>query len=451
MALPKQQPAADLSEPLPQTDAAPFLVLGGEAPPIPGANFDYRPGQPCAGIILVGKVAPADFNRVLEEVADPALPVADFGNNPAIRRDLSGASLDPSTFAFLEKSWAPIWWRLSEIPYKEESGSRAELAILRIAHSRQAPIEARFDAASQHLVEYPLLGNSAGVRRQLETLAGLELLTRTHFARTHACRKCGSSRLNVYEACPSCGGGELHEEMLVHHYRCGFQEAESHFIEDQFLICPKCRRTLHHLGIDYDKPGKVAVCSACHAANSDPPLHFICIDCSAMTPTEDSTATDWYHYRLTDEGIRSLRDGHLPRFDIGPLLAGGSQTHPPQAFRLLAMHELKIAKRYDRLFSVARFTVLNLDKVIREHGPVAADAEFRRLVAAVLAELRQCDFIGVGSDISGVIGFPETSAEEVEEIAERIRELVQANTRVRVELGIEIAEGDAIVELLSRS
>ena len=142
-------------------------------------------------------------------------------------------------------------------------------------------------------MQYQLVGTGAGVRQHLESLANIELLQRRHFMRTHACSKCGSARLQVYEACPECGSADIAEEILVHHYRCGCQEAESHFIQGNLLICAKCRRELNHLGVDYGKPGKICVCRACGAGNSEPSTRFICMDCYAATPVETAATTDW--------------------------------------------------------------------------------------------------------------------------------------------------------------
>jgi len=170
-----------------------------------------------------------------------------------------------------------------------------------------------------------------------------------------------------------------------------------------------------------------------------------------VTPADNATATDWYHYDLTDEGIRALRQGRLPQFDITPLLESRTHAYSPREFRLLAMHELKVAERFNRPFSVARFTVLNLETLVRQHGPVTADIGFRRAVDAVVAALRSCDFVGTGAMQSTVIGFPGTPAKDVDVIVKRIRSTVDAAVTSHVELGVEVAEGDAIIELLTRS
>lgn len=428
----------------------PYLVLGGDPSVAPGANLTSEIGRPCAAVILLDRIDPAQLTATLESLPDPAVPIADFGNNELVRRDFEAPLFTPECLRLIELKFAPIWKRLAELPFIAESGEREELTILRLAYSRDTQIKAALTAKSRQLVEYPLLGRLMSPRPELEMMAGADVLNRTHFTRTHACKKCDSARLHVYEACPACGSSDLREESVVHHYRCGCEEVESHFTQGSFLICPKCRRALRHLGVDYGKPGKAVVCATCGATESQPSIEFACLDCLTITPADDAAETDWYHYDLTSDGIAALRQGRLPHFDIAPILNGHTHTYSPHEFRLLAGHEVLVSARYKRPFSVARITVLNLDALLRKQGAVATDEGFRRVAAAVVADLRASDFVGVDSKLSCVIGFPETTAESVEAIIKRIRSTVQANARNEVELGVQIAEGDDIIELLEK-
>jgi Thaumarchaeal output domain 1 len=428
-----------------------FLTLGGAPPTIPGANLHGSVGSPCAGIILFGKVEALELVSALDQAPDPSLPIADFGNNDLLRRDFVGSRLDQANFQEMEQRFAPIWRRLSEFPFSAARESRTEMAILRLAYSRDTAIKAMFDPNLRRLVKYPLLGTAAGETQSLEILADVDLLRRRHFTRTHACTKCDSARLHVYEACPSCGGADLQEEPLIHHYRCGCQEVESHFKQDQLLVCPKCHRTLRHFGVDYGKPGTAVICASCGAVNSEPLVNFICLDCSTVTAANDAQIMDWYHYDLTEEGILALRQGQLPQFELAPLLEKRTHAYSPREFQLLATQELKVAKRFDLAFSVARITVLNIDALVRQLGAVAAVVDFRRVVDAVVVELRTTDFVGISTMQSMVIGFPGTSAKDVEVALARVRLTIEKTVSARLETSIEVAEGDAIVELLTGS
>jgi hypothetical protein len=282
--------------------STPFLALGGTLPALAGISCRTTPGSPCAGILMLGPVTPAQLADALIEVPDPAVPIADFAGNQGLRCDFVSERLDPPAIAAFHDLSTPIWRRLAELPFRAAREDRAELTLLRIAYSRDAAIEASFAPDSRLLVDYRLLGRISAARQRLEALADLDLLRRRFFTRTHACGLCQSARLHAYEACPACGGGNLVDEPIVHHYRCGSQAPESRFVDGRLLVCPKCRRELRHFGVDYGKPGIAIVCRGCGAVEDEPVANFTCLDCTAVTPSADSTATDWYHYTLRMKG-----------------------------------------------------------------------------------------------------------------------------------------------------
>jgi len=388
----------------------PFLVMGGTLPALAGISCRTTPGSPCAGVLMLGPVTPAQLADALLGVPDPAVPIADFAGNQGLRCDFASERLDPPAIAAFRDLSTPIWRRLAELPFRAAHEDRAELTLLRIAYSRDAAIEASFTPDSSLLVDYHLLGRISAARQRLEALADLDLLRRHFFTRTYACGRCQSARLHAYEACPACGGGNLVDEPIVHHYRCGWQAPESRFADRRLLVCPKCRRELRHFGVDYGKPGIAVVCRGCGAVEDEPVANFACLDCAAVTPSADSSPTDWHHYELTEEGLRALHDGRLPRLDITPVLQRHGRAFSPHEFSLLAGEALRVACRYERPFALARLTVANIDQLRRELGPVTVDSSFRLAIDAAVGLLRDSDFVTADGPASMLIGFPETSA-----------------------------------------
>lgn len=428
-----------------------FLVLGGPAPVVPGAVFrDNSAGVElsCAGVVLTGPVAAEQLSAVLQDVPDPALPILDFAANEGLRCDFRGGQLDPAAFAELRRQLAPVWRRLAELPFRAAREERADMTVLRLAYSRNTAIEARFAPNSPVIVNYPLLGSATAARQRLEFLAGLDLLRRRAFTRTHACGKCGSARLHVYEACPSCGGVDLSEEQTIHHYRCGWQEPESRFVSGRLLVCPKCRRELRHFGVDYGKPGTVIVCRGCGAANAEPVAHFACLDCAAVTPTSEATATDWHHYDLTDDAIRALREGRLPRLDVGTLLEGRNRAFPVRDFRLLAAECVRVAQRYKRPFALAQLSIANMEALRHTLGPAGVDVGFRLAVDVIVESLRDSDFVTASGPASVLIGFPETTVPDVERVMDRLTRRIKATVSAPFELTASVVEGDRLDTLI---
>lgn len=127
---------------------------------------------------MLGPVTPAELADNLEAVGDPAIPVADFAENDALRCDFRGETLDDTSIKAFCDHIAPIARRLGEMGFATNREDQAELAILRLAYSRHVAIEASFAAGSKLFVDYRLLGREASLRQRLEGLAELDLLRR---------------------------------------------------------------------------------------------------------------------------------------------------------------------------------------------------------------------------------------------------------------------------------
>ncbi len=430
-----------------------FIVLGGPAPDISGLNWlnlEGAAGLHCDAIILLKHIEPHELAKVLEQAPDPAVPIADFFGNHPVRRDFIGSLLNDDSAAEIHHSLGQIWRRLAELPFRSNREDRWGLTLLRLAYSRDAPAQAAFNPGYPLTVQYPLFGTSEATRHQLESLANHDLFNRRHFTRTHACSKCGSARLHVYEACPGCNGADLVDEVVVHHYRCGCQEPESRFIQGPLLVCPKCRRELRHLGVDYGKPGKIVLCRTCGAVNSEPLVHFICLDCSRVTPADAIPSTDWYHYDLTAKGLSTLHEGQLPRFELASALERSARAYSPREFGLLAMQEMRAARQFQRPFSVARVSFPNIDAVQRDLGLQATNTAIRQAADAVVGAVRASDFVGIGGPMSVVIGLPGIARTDVGPIEDRIRKAIYDTVVAPLELAVEVAEGDAINAMLAR-
>jgi hypothetical protein len=93
---------------------------------------------------------------------------------------------------------------------------------------------------------------------------------------------------------------------LIHHFCCAELNTEIAFRAGAALKCPKCRQQLRHYGSDYDKPGTVLRCAACHSSNSEPAIGFSCQDCGAHTDGEAAPTCDINSYALTAQAIARL-------------------------------------------------------------------------------------------------------------------------------------------------
>ena len=119
-------------------------------------------------------------------------------------------------------------------------------------------------------------------------------------------------------------------------------------------------------------------------------------------------------------------------------------------FNLLAAEALRVARRYERPFALARLTVANIDQLRRELGPVAVDSAFRLAIDASVGLLRDSDFVAPDGPASMLIGFPETSAALAAKVLERVKKQVATVVAAPLEIAVTTAEGERAAALLAR-
>lgn len=184
----------------------------------------------------------------------------------------------------------------------------ADRLIARIAVAG-GRLSARLSHFHDTLYAWNTLCDPGQIATLLHRLKNDALVATSFFDRVHHCPSCQSGRVIVREECPSCGSPQISEESYVHHFRCATQAPESDFAQGDDLVCPKCRRELHHFGRDYDRPGNLTRCGACGESNLDPEVAFVCARCETRTVAEAMPYHDIENAELTDTGRAYLRSG----------------------------------------------------------------------------------------------------------------------------------------------
>lgn len=124
--------------------------------------------------------------------------------------------------------------------------------------------------------------------------------------RVHTCPFCGHSHLLFIESCPKCNSSDINQESIIHHFRCANVSPESTYAYDGQLRCPKCKKFLRHIGVDYDRPATVYTCNSCHETFISLRMRVICANCHDRMTPEQLIPTDVWEYRLTQAGIRAF-------------------------------------------------------------------------------------------------------------------------------------------------
>ncbi|PUA34073.1 MAG: hypothetical protein B9J98_01435 [Candidatus Terraquivivens tikiterensis] len=112
-----------------------------------------------------------------------------------------------------------------------------------------------------------------------------------------ACKKCGGTSFMIMYRCPNCNSLSLRKGLVIQHLTCGYTELESVFAENNY-ICPKCKKRLRALGVDYVKPGIQYVCNECGNITQSPTILLQCWICGELQTIEEANYVEINKYRL---------------------------------------------------------------------------------------------------------------------------------------------------------
>ena len=124
--------------------------------------------------------------------------------------------------------------------------------------------------------------------------------------RVHTCPECGDSHLLFVECCPKCKSSNIKQEAILHHFRCANISPESTYQWDGELRCPKCKKLLRHVGVDYDRPATVYTCYDCGNNFMRSSMRVQCTNCGTSTTPDALIAVDVLEYKLTSDGLRAF-------------------------------------------------------------------------------------------------------------------------------------------------
>jgi hypothetical protein len=170
-----------------------------------------------------------------------------------------------------------------------------------------------------------------GAAKFAEELTALGLMERKFVDKVTICPHCASARMTVRENCAQCGGADIVEEPIIHHFKCACQGPERDFRRGPDLVCPKCLQQLKNFSVDYDRPGSIGVCRSCGHLSTEHRVGFLCLDCDSLVGARHVASRAIHSYRLTAAG-RAAAVGETPLPDapdrsIGARLRAFARRH----------------------------------------------------------------------------------------------------------------------------
>jgi hypothetical protein len=286
----------------------------------------------------------------------------------------------------------------------------------------------------------------AGALPDLKFLADRDYLDERFFDRVSICPHCASHRLNLREVCPDCRSAHLADEMLLHHYRCGYAGRTSEFVAEAGakggLACPKCGRPLNHVGTEYDRLDNAFFCLDCGTSFQDPPVEAVCLDCAMRSPAADLLSVDIFGYALTSLGMAAIARARLLEESSEALFIADQRIYRPTVIVELLEQEARRLKHFRTAFSVL------LVKAEPRGEDADAGGPMPQLLARLRDRLREIDLIGQLTRSIFVIVLPQTAQREAELLRRQV--LAEAGYPPPFAItAIEIAEPQDLGQVLA--
>ncbi len=252
-------------------------------------------------------------------------------------------------------------------------------------------------------VEYPKLREIGlsiqAVEPALEDLSKSEILVKEASSNIILCPICYSHKLSLQLVCSVCGSLNLEKGQVLEHLTCGYIGFEKDFQKDGRLICPKCRKPLKALGVDYKRQKNVYKCLDCRSLLPLPERRYICEN-SHTFKEEEIILKKIYRYRVNPAAKNIIEQLTI---DLRPILVEGIKlglyVRSPATVtgRSGVEHEFSIAFWKDVKYMNAPDAVVEIqlsDETVNEMIILALyakmiDVGVKKVILAVLPELSE--------------------------------------------------------------
>ncbi|HJT09700.1 MAG TPA: response regulator [Candidatus Nitrosotalea sp.] len=110
-----------------------------------------------------------------------------------------------------------------------------------------------------------------------------------------SCNQCNSVRIALNFFCPSCKGSNFKQGKLIEHFKCGNVSIDESYKNN---TCPKCRKEIKIIGVDYKAIDNYYLCNDCGDKFPEPVHDYICVRCNNRFSLDKAR---W----ITSEGLKT--------------------------------------------------------------------------------------------------------------------------------------------------
>jgi len=113
-----------------------------------------------------------------------------------------------------------------------------------------------------------------------------------------SCNQCNSVRIAHNFLCMSCHSSNFKQEKLIEHFKCSNVSTERSYKEGK---CPKCKREIKTLGVDYKSWDNYYTCNDCGDKFPNLFQDYTCLNCNNQFALEKAKWTTSDGYKVTGQ------------------------------------------------------------------------------------------------------------------------------------------------------
>lgn len=226
----------------------------------------------------------------------------------------------------------------------------------------------------------------------LNTAENEGLFTSDFEDRVYLCTNCRTGILSYREVCPNCDSSNSISEDLVHHFSCAYVGPISDYQNsiDDNLNCPKCNKTLNHIGVDYDKPSILHTCLKCSHKYQDYHVKAKCLTCYHENDVENLIPKSIRKYHLTKKGQNVPYHGFMNTSKDFNEIPG---TVSFDVFKIMLKYEIERLRQNEYTSNIAYVTISNAGEIYSIIGLERQKTLIAELIHILRKNLRSSDFI----------------------------------------------------------
>jgi len=258
----------------------------------------------------------------------------------------------------------------------------------------------------------------------LNTAENEGLFTSEFVDRTYLCTNCKSGFLSYREVCPMCSSSNSETEDLVHHFPCAYIGPLNDFKNsiDENLNCPKCNKTLRHIGVDYDKPSSLHTCLECNHQYQDYNVKAKCIKCSFDNQIEHLTAKEIRNYTLTKKGETVAYKGYINTSKDIETVEGAVKY---DVFKIMLKYEIERLRQNDYTSNIGFLHLSNAGEIYSRIGMERQNMLFTEMIKILRHNLRSSDFISFYDVSTLIVSMNEIPTKVISKILKEIADLTK--------------------------